>query len=110
MNNNKDMDRSDVKGANELPGGWTCERFKIIDAGNGEIAFWSTIHKRFVQMKKRNMKTKNPDLGDEVLKPTWTWERFTVVDAGGGQVAFHNKKWNRFIRLNNGGMDSSDKK
>ena len=41
MNSNGNMDGSGHKGKDELPSDWTWERFHVVDAGNGEIAFWS---------------------------------------------------------------------
>ena len=49
MNGNGNMDGSDHKGMDELPPDWTWERFKVVDAGNDEIALWS----RRVEMKRR---------------------------------------------------------
>ena len=41
MHSNGNMDVSSKKGKDELPGGWTWERFTPVDAGNGEWALWS---------------------------------------------------------------------
>ena len=35
------MDVSGKKGKDDLPSGWTWERFTPVDAGNGEWALWS---------------------------------------------------------------------
>lgn len=106
------MTASAPKGADELPDGWTWERFRVVDGGNGEVALWSDIHKRFVRLNdKTDMDTNKPGgHGQAGLPRSWTWERFEVVDAGGGQIAFHNRIHDRFVRLSGGDMDASAKK
>ena len=50
MHSNGNMDVSDSKGIDELPGDWTWERFEAVDAGYGEWALWSKVHNRFMRL------------------------------------------------------------
>ncbi|CAE7244814.1 unnamed protein product, partial [Symbiodinium microadriaticum] len=94
------------KHINALPDGWTWERFKVVEAGFGQVALHSSIHNRFVRMWHGDMdRSSNKDAG--ALPDSWWAERFTVVDCGGGKVAFHNARFNRFVRMNHGDMDRS---
>jgi len=96
---------------------WNWERFKVVDAVNGDVAFHSRSHNRFIGMNKGSAKElgvssqKNANPGGA--------ERFKVVDAPGyfnrmpvGKVvALHNNIHNRFMRMNKRGkMDTSDPK
>merc|ERR1712048_1031356 len=44
------MDKSGVRADGTLPSGWTWEKFKIVETGNGLIALYNPTHKRFVRM------------------------------------------------------------
>mmetsp|Transcript_52947 Transcript_52947/g.118783 ORF Transcript_52947/g.118783 Transcript_52947/m.118783 type:complete len:927 (+) Transcript_52947:279-3059(+) len=87
--------------SSEFPGGWTWQKFTVVDAGNGEVALHSAIHNRFWKMTDTASMIGSVHKAANELPPPnhWTWERFAVVDAGGGQVAFHNPLHNRFVSL-----------
>merc|ERR1740138_1416665 len=111
MNGNGNMDGSDHKGMDELPPDWTWERFKVVDAGNDEIALWSEIHHRFIRMHSNGNMDVSDTKGVDELPGDWTWERFQVVDGGNGEWALWSKVHNRFMRLHaDGNMDGSGHK
>jgi hypothetical protein len=110
MNDKSDMDTA-AKDINQLPKGWTWERFVVVDAGGGEIALHSKSHNKFARMNANRDMDASGTKNINQLPKGWTWERFKVVDAGNGEIALHNKIHNRFVRMNkNGKMDASDKK
>jgi len=113
MNGNGNMDWSDPRGKNELPGDWTWERFKIVDGQDGSIALWCPIHGRYVRMRDNcDMDWSDPKGEHELPPPNeWTWERFKEVDGGFGQIALWSPHHGKFVRMNgNGNMDCSDSK
>ena len=67
-----------------LPRGWRWERFKVVNLGRGEIALYSTTHRRFVTMISRRLdgrlflSTANKRTS-ATLPGGWRWERFKVV-------------------------------
>merc|ERR1719191_818335 len=115
------MDGSGTRAANDIPDGWTWERFKILDLGlKGEplqplighmVAIYCPRHGRYVRMNKDRDMDRSPPRDWGSIPNDWDWERFQVVDAGQGEVAFHSPIHNRFIRLReNADMDASDLK
>merc|ERR1719379_119936 len=95
-----DMEASAEQAARTMPKGWIWERFKIVNAGNGQIALHSKVHNRFVRMNKNGRMDTSPGKRSK-LPRGWAWERFTVVKAGNGEIALHSKVHNRFVRMNN---------
>jgi len=76
------MDASDVKAPNQLPADWTWERFTAVGANDGQVAFHSGRHNRFMRMRNNNrMDGSDPRFSHE-LPDGWTWERFKVLDLG----------------------------
>merc|ERR1719156_276105 len=111
MNNKGDMDVSPRRGWGSIPGGWQWERFFVVDAGNGEVAFHSAAHNRFIRLNNKQDMDGSGHKPVNQLPRGWSWERFTPVDAGNGMVAFHNKANKRFMRMrNNNRMDGSGTK
>ena len=49
------MDGSDTKDADQLPDDWNWERFRVVDAGDGQIALHNSIDNRFVRMNYDKM-------------------------------------------------------
>ena len=92
----------------DFPSAWTWERFRVVDAGNYDIALHCGIHNRFVRMNSNgDMDFSEPRNWND-FPSGWTWERFSVVDAGNGEIALHSGIHNRFVRMNNGAdMDAS---
>merc|ERR1719281_162910 len=109
MNNRHAMDTCCKRNVNAFPRGWQWEKFRVVEAGNGEIALHSRSHRRFVKPSGKDMMA-SPRKGWRHLPKNWDSERFKVVDAGNGQIALHNKKHNRFIRMHGSRMDASDPK
>merc|ERR1719375_2836183 len=97
------MDSSPRKAWNKMPRGWNWERFRVVKAGNGQIALHSRTHNRFVRMNGKGGVDVSPARSWKKLPSGWQWERFTVVNAGNGQIALHNKAHNRFLRMNKSG-------
>jgi len=100
----KSADGSDQRRANDLPGGWQWERFKVVDAGGGQVALWSRAHNRYLRMHGNYMDG-SAKRGENDLPGGWTWERFTPVAVGAGNIALHNTVHNRFMRLNGKRLD-----
>ncbi|CAE7590253.1 unnamed protein product [Symbiodinium natans] len=111
MNNNADMDRSSEKAVNELPDGWSWERFRVVDGQNGQVALHSAKWNRFIKMNDENMEASIIKAADDLPPPTeWTYERFAVVPAGNGEIALHNTLHNRFVRMTDQHVDGSGHK
>ena len=102
MNGNGRMDASSVQNWNAFPSDWTWERFRVVDAGNGEIALHCPRHNRFVRMHSNGDMDVSEVRNWNDFPSVWTWERFRVVDAGNGEIALHSPIHNRFVRMNNG--------
>ncbi len=84
-----------------LPVGWTWERFKVVDGGNGTIALWNPHHKRFLRMNDRgDMDTTTTSDGS--LPAGWSWERFRVVDLGAGRVSLWSDVHQKFVKVIDG--------
>ena len=79
----------------------TYERFMVVDAGGGQLAFYSPLHRRFLKMYADGRVGADPhtDRSAGDLPHDWPCERFTAVNAGEGRVALHNPRANRFLRL-----------
>jgi len=104
------LQRSGERGVDDLPGDWTWERFTVVDAGNGQVAFHNAVHNRFLEMRHHaTMGCSNPHAVSD-LQDWWTWQRFTVVPAGNGEFVFHNTHHNRMIRMTDHIIDASDEK
>ena len=71
----------------KLPADWGAERFKVVDAGNGNVGLWSPGQKRFIQMANSANMLKTHVVSDGHFPSNWGWEAFKVVDAGNGAIA-----------------------
>jgi hypothetical protein len=92
----------------KLPGGWSFEKFVVVDAGGGKIALWNAHHKRMIKMSNHRYLMRSPHVGSAKLPGGWGAETFKVVDAGNNEVAFWNPHFKRFMRMPSGGnMDRS---
>ncbi|CAE7238427.1 unnamed protein product [Symbiodinium sp. CCMP2456] len=89
-----------------FPDDWTWERFTVIDAGNGQVAFHNSIHNRYLKMNGDRMQVSPPKAPD-AFPSDWPWERFSVLPAGHGQFMFHNSAHNRAIRMTGDKVDAS---
>jgi serine/threonine protein kinase len=86
------------------------ERFLVVDAGYGEVAFFNPEHQRFLQIRDERHGWTVGVLDEPSVRPqnleSWrNWERFRIVDAGNGKYALHNAHHNRFVRVANGSVD-----
>lgn len=121
------LDGSEKCDAKSLPADWKWERWTVVDAGNGQVAFHNTELKKFLRF---NDKSKG-DLSEEVkgteLPADWQWERFKVVTTHeakkgasapapapappapqkpshgvvpGATIAIHSEHGDCFVRLN----------
>ena len=104
-----DMQGSPEKAIDQLPSDWLAERFTVVDAGNGEVAFHSEASNCFMRMNDNKMDGSSEKAADQ-LPNDWEWERFTVMNAGNGEVALHCKAWNRFVRMSGETLDASEPK
>merc|ERR1719364_473821 len=93
MNADKNrMDETTTRDVDALPVKFTMERFKVVDAGNGEVGLYNPRIKRFIRMHQHHAlsekKTGYMDLSkasaDDSLPFTWRLSRFLprVVRAG----------------------------
>ncbi|CAJ1415977.1 unnamed protein product [Effrenium voratum] len=108
MNANGIMDRSDVLNWNALNGGYTSERFTVVDAQDGQVALHSAVHNRFVKMDGGHMSGSAHKAADALPpKSESTSERFAVVPAMHGDenvIALHSTIHNRFISMTPNGV------
>ena len=81
MRDNQKIDGSDRKGAYDYPHPhWTWPRWRIADAGDGEIGLYNERHGRFLRMNGANMDTSSHrNEFDMPSRSVWGWERFRVV-------------------------------
>ncbi|CAE7388839.1 unnamed protein product, partial [Symbiodinium microadriaticum] len=107
MNDKADMDSSDHKAADQMPWGWSWERFTVVDAGNGQIALHSAYHNRFVRMNHADMDASMHKAASDLPKE-WTWETFVARYLTNGEIALHSTYFNRFVRMTDLVVDSSD--
>lgn len=101
------MDRSPEKGLGDLPDWWSWQRFKVVDAGNGQVGLYNEHHKRYVMMSGCN----GHRLGTAPHRKGY--ERFTVVpgrDNFDGVIALHNSHHNCFMRMTGTTADTSSHK
>ena len=107
----QDMDQSGEKEMNQLPPGWSWERFTVVDAGNGEVALHSAHFNRFVKVGEGRDPQVSGHVDANALPDNWARERFAVVPAGDGVIALHSAIENRFLRMRpDGGVDCSGSK
>ncbi|CAE7485079.1 unnamed protein product [Symbiodinium natans] len=99
--------RSPERGSSGIPDDWVSERFTVVDAGNGQVAFHNSKYNRFLKMTHDGKMQVSPHLNVDALPSNWASERYTVVPAGGGQFAFHNSAHNRIIRMSGSEVDAS---
>ena len=83
MDDKKDIKRSGGINYQDLPSAshWPWARFRVVDAGNGEIALHSPKHNRFVRMndKKDMDASDHQNYQDLPSASHWPWERFRPV-------------------------------
>merc|ERR1719316_1397057 len=79
MNKKRYMDASPRKAWNKMPRRWNWERFRIVKAGNGQVALHSRVHNRFVRMNNMGGMDVSPKFSWRKLPRGWKWERFTVA-------------------------------
>merc|ERR1712019_251345 len=109
------MDKSGQRPDGTLPDNWTWEVFKVVDGGNGLIALYNTVHKRFVRMPTGTHMDKSGERPDGTLPENWTWEVFKIVESKpapksliGKTIALYNPTHKRFVRMPTGAlMDKS---
>ncbi|CAE7935788.1 unnamed protein product [Symbiodinium necroappetens] len=102
--------RSSERSGDGIPDSWKWERFTVVDAGNGQVAFHNSMHNRFMKMTWDKKMVVSKAKTVDALPSTWTAERFTVVPAGKGEFVFHNSLRNRMIRMTKSEVDASGKK
>ena len=83
---------------NQLPKEWEWERFKIIDAGNDEIALYNVNLKRFILMNQNN-EMKASESTDENKELT-DYEKFKIINQGNREIGLYSKINNRYLKLN----------
>jgi uncharacterized LabA/DUF88 family protein len=90
----------------------TLERFKIIDAGSGEAAFYNTLQKRFLRMEMDGTVNGYKQKEENQLDPGSGFERFKLLVVPGEGIAIHSTFFNRFLKIskNNcvGGSEECD--
>ncbi|CAE7687129.1 unnamed protein product [Symbiodinium sp. CCMP2456] len=104
MSSDGTMYPSPVRDYNEeLPEGWTFQRFTVVDAGNGEYGFHNAKHNKFWKMTDTaTMIASITKAAHDMPAPEhWPWERFAAVDVGNGEIGFYNPHHNRMVSLSN---------
>lgn len=87
-----------------LPWNYTQQQFRVVDGGNGTLAFENEGTDRYLRMNDATMEA--PALA--ALPASYIDQRFDVVLAGGGTIGLYNPRWKRFVRVNGGGgVDTS---
>ena len=108
---NKDFDglirRSAVQSESGIPDKWTWERFTVVDAGNGQVAFHNSKHNRYITMASGKMRVSMTAFAADAFPSHWGLCKFTVVPAGDGQFVFHNSFNNAMIRMSDEDVDVS---
>jgi len=66
-----------------IPLGWTWERFRVVRLGNGEFAFHSAIHNRFLRMNPNGYLESSDQINWNALPNNWSWERFKIKTKDG---------------------------
>ncbi|CAE7370585.1 unnamed protein product [Symbiodinium necroappetens] len=100
------MTRSATRGFGPLPAHWLSEQFTVVDAGYGQVAFYSAKWGRFIRLSGSKLKTTSKRAATN-LPSHWASPRFTVLPAGHGTFVFHNTDENRMIRMTDKVMGSS---
>ena len=81
------MSGEDVEGfgricnANSLPADWACERFTLVNAGNGKYAFHNSLHNRFIRLCHGFVDTcGGPKYVNNLpSESVWESERFEII-------------------------------
>ncbi|CAJ1379259.1 unnamed protein product, partial [Effrenium voratum] len=76
-------------------------RFKVVDAGFGQLAFHNAKFNSYIHMNAHGI-WKTAELGADAAS-VWHEARWTVVDAGSGQFALHSPSKNRFLAVSSAG-------
>lgn len=83
--------------------GYSAERFRVVDGGNGLVALYNVASRRFLRISDRGEAGAAGQV-DMSLPNDWTWERFQVVEQGDGVVALYNPRVRRFLRMTDKGV------
>lgn len=84
--------------------GW--ERFKIVEARDGQIAFYNSYHKHFLKMDGSfNVNGHGGQVDEPVLPSDWGDECFEVINVGDGKVGLYSRKNRRFMRISRNRVD-----
>lgn len=92
------VDGSGVSNANELPTSWSWERFTIVDAGWGQVAFHSPVHSRFLQDVENELKSTNQAPDFEIPADDRGKKRFLLL-MDSNQFVLYSPAWQRYISL-----------
>merc|ERR1719428_2113417 len=76
------MGASPKRAWNKLPCSWRRTRFKVVKAGNGQIALHSKVFNRFARMNPKRIMDGSPRRAATSLPRIWKGERFKVIGAG----------------------------
>jgi hypothetical protein len=77
------LDKSGVRNDGTIPAGWTDERFKVVDGGDGTVGLWNPRYKRFVRMPDGDKLDKSGVRNDGTMPAGWDQERFKTVCLSG---------------------------
>ena len=84
------------------------ERFLVVDGGGGRVAFYCSLHRRFLRLRdsENSVDGYGGRKDSNCLPNYWDSERFVIVDAGDGKVALHSPRCNRFLRMKGRKVDA----
>ena len=81
-------DLSGAKGFNDIPGGWTWERFHITKSNkSNRYGLWNPHNKRFVRAHNNKKTVDSAKSNDGKYPNNWAWERFEFVYLKRAKVA-----------------------
>ena len=58
---------------------WGCERFTLVDAGDGKYAFHNSLHNRFMRMCGSSVDARGGPRNVDQLPPGWLSEQFEII-------------------------------
>jgi hypothetical protein len=82
----------------------TCERFKVVDAGDGQVALYNIWHQRFLRVNGDDVDGLGGPVGQ--LDPSWVLEKFSPVLHPSGAVALYCGAAQRFVRIMGESVDA----
>eukprot|EP00928_Gymnodinium_smaydae_P024609 TRINITY_DN19869_c0_g2_i2.p1 TRINITY_DN19869_c0_g2~~TRINITY_DN19869_c0_g2_i2.p1 ORF type:complete len:4265 (-),score=633.29 TRINITY_DN19869_c0_g2_i2:6-12800(-) len=98
----KDLGRSSPVQEGIVWNEWVTERFEVVNAGAGNVAFWSPYHERFLAVGNNGKIVHTEKKPDGKFDLTWVRAKWKPVEVGDGiHVAFWNPKTRTMLKMDN---------